>query len=66
MMFAGSVSEGAVVSITRTVNDALAVLFAASLATQETLVIPSGNTAPDAKEQVTGTVPSTLSVAVAL
>ena len=55
---------GAVVSCTVTVNELDAWLPAASDAEQETVFAPSENVEPDAGRQMTGTVPSTSSVAV--
>src|SRR5262245_60667488 len=55
---------GGVVSLTVTWNVAVAVFPAASLAVQLTVVVPSGNSEPDAGVQLTATGPSTLSVAV--
>src|SRR5687768_5958119 len=46
--------------LTRTTNDALALLLAASAALQLTVVVPIGNTLPEAGEQATGTSPSIL------
>jgi hypothetical protein len=61
VMLAGTVIVGAV---TVTVNVAVAVLPAASVAVQVTVVVPFGKVEPDGGTQVTGTVPSTMSVAV--
>jgi hypothetical protein len=47
-MSAGTVTTGGVVSRTVTWNEALATLPAASLAVHATVVVPSGNVAPDA------------------
>src|SRR5258706_611163 len=49
-----------------TVNVAVALLLCASVAVQVTVVTPIGNRAPEAGAHVTGTVPSTRSVAVGL
>jgi hypothetical protein len=51
-------------AVTRTVNDPVPVLPAWSSAVHVTVVLPSGNTLPDALSQVATTVPSTTSVAV--
>jgi len=56
---------GGVVSTTVTVKFPLAVLPAESVAEQVAVVVPRGKIDPDASEQVTGSVPSTLSVALA-
>jgi hypothetical protein len=56
-MFAGSVRTGAVVSATLTVKLPEAVLLAASVAEQFTVVVPRANVAPEAGRQTTGTVP---------
>jgi hypothetical protein len=64
-MFAGTLLiVGAVVSRTVTVNVAVPVLFAASVAVQVTVLVPSGNVEPEAGLQVTGTFPLTVSLAV--
>jgi hypothetical protein len=64
-MFAGTLPiTGGVVSLTVTLNDALELLLAASVAVQSTVVGPYEKVEPEAGKQVTGTVPSTLSVAV--
>ena len=63
---AGTVTTGGVVSATVTVNDAVLMFPRASLAVQLTVVVPSGNVAPLAGVQVTATVPSTASLAVAV
>lgn len=60
----GTVNIGAVVSRTVTVNDPLAVLPAASLAEQVTVVVPSANVAPDGALQDGVREPLTTSVAV--
>ena len=64
VILAGSVSVGAVVSLTVTVKDADPVLPAASVAEQFTVLVVIGNVEPEAGVHVTGTGPSTLSVAV--
>jgi hypothetical protein len=66
VIFAGSVSVGAVVSAIVTVKPPLAVLPPESDAEQLTAVIPSANVAPDAGLQETETEPSTRSFAVAV
>ena len=49
VMFAGTLTDGPVVSVTRTVNDAGAALLpAASCALHVTVVSPTGNVDPDA------------------
>jgi len=63
---AGAVTTGPVVSLTVTMNEAAPVLPRASLAVQLTVVAPSGNVAPLAGVQVTATLPSTASLAVAV
>jgi hypothetical protein len=55
-----------VVSFTVTVKEAEPVLPWASVAVQVTVVVPSGNIEPLGGAQVTGTTPSTLSVAEAV
>ena len=57
---------GATVSLTITLNAAVALFPESSVATQATVVVPTGNVAPDAAEQRTGTVGSTASLAVAV
>jgi len=55
------------VSCTVTVNEPVAVLWWASVAEQLTVVVwPRANVLPDAGLQLTGTEPSTRSVAVAV
>ena len=66
VMFAGTVSAGGVVSPTVTVNEPDAGLPWRSIAVQVTVVAPIGNVDPDAGAHVTGSAPSTLSVAVPL
>jgi len=61
----GTCNAGGVVSTTVTVKLPLAVLPAESVAEQVTVVVPRGKIDPDAREQVTGSGPSTLSVALA-
>ena len=56
---------GGVVFCTVTVNEPVAVLWWASVVVQVTVVVPTGNV-PDAGLQLTGTEPSTRSVAVAV
>src|SRR5262249_35349491 len=56
-------NTGALVSLTTTVNVALALLPLRSDAVQVTVVRPSGKTPPEGGAQVTGTLPSTASVA---
>jgi hypothetical protein len=65
VMGAGTVTTGAVVSETVTKKLPLLLFPAASAAEHLTVVVPSGNTLPEAIEQVTGRVPSTLSLAEA-
>src|ERR687894_271249 len=62
----GSVNSGFVVSCTMTLNEPVPVFPAASVAEQLTVVVPSGNVEPEAGSHVTGTEPSTASVAVAV
>jgi len=50
--------------VTSTSNDAPAWLPCESVAPQLTNVAPMGNVAPDPGEQLTATLPSTMSVAV--
>ena len=64
--FAGTVTTGPVVSVTVTVNEAAPLLPRVSVAVQLTVVAPSGNVEPLAGVQLTATLPSTMSVAVAL
>lgn len=63
---AGRVRTGALVSATMIWIVRVAVLPRESAALQETVVVPTGNVEPEAGEHVTGRVPSTVSVAVAL
>jgi hypothetical protein len=67
-MFAGTllITGGVVSTTTVTVNVADELLPAASVAVQVTVVAPAAKVEPDAGEQFTGSVPSTLSVAVGL
>jgi hypothetical protein len=66
LIFPGVVITGGVVSTTLTVNVAGAdVLLDASVAVQETVVVPSGNVAPDALVHETAGAASTRSAAVA-
>jgi hypothetical protein len=58
-------SVGAVVSCTRIVNEPVAVLPAASVAEQFTVVVPIENVEPDAGEQVVVGAGGFASVAVA-
>lgn len=60
----GTLSDGGVVSRTRTSKLAVLAFPALSVAEQLTVVCPSRNVEPDADEHVTGSVPSTASVAV--
>jgi hypothetical protein len=55
---------GGVVSRTVTVKVAVPVLFAASVAVQATVLVPSANVEPEAGEHVTGRSPLTASRAV--
>ena len=64
--FTGTVITGPVVSVTVTLNDAAPLLPRASVVVQLTVVVPSGNVAPLVGVQVTATLPSTRSVAVAV
>jgi len=63
LMLTGTVTSGAVVSRTVTVNVAVATFPCPSVAVQSTRVAPSGNTKPDDGLQVAATGPSTMSVA---
>src|SRR5262245_35449078 len=60
------VTVGAVVSVTVTVNDAVLVFRRVSAAVQLTVVTPIGNVDPLGGTQVTATLPSTASTAVAV
>lgn len=63
----GRFKVGAVVSVTVTVNGGAVLVFpCASVALHVTLVVPSGNVLPLAGEQLTGSLPSTTSVADAV
>jgi hypothetical protein len=67
--FAGTPEKtGGVVSVklTVTVNDAVPRFPCASVALQVTVVVPTGNKAPDAGMQLVGNWPSTLSTALAV
>jgi hypothetical protein len=66
VMFAGTVTTGAVVSSTVIVNELEPVLLALSVTEQVTFVVPMGKTEPDAGTQVGVRVPSTMSVADAV
>jgi len=66
VIFAGTDTTGGVVSCTVTVNVADPVLPALSVAEQETVVVAIGKVEPDGGVHVTGSVPSTRSVAEAL
>src|ERR1051325_11026517 len=63
-MFAGQVIVGSSVSLTVTVKVQAAVLFAASVVEQVTVVVPLAKVDPLAGEQVTLTAPSQASEAV--
>jgi hypothetical protein len=63
---AGMVMTGGVLSVTVTVNEAEPVLPWVSVAVHVTVVVPIGNVEPLGGAQVTGTAPSTLSVAKAV
>jgi hypothetical protein len=54
-MLAGQLIVGLWVSLTVTVNEQVALAPTASLATQLTVVVPTGKTDPDAGAQVTST-----------
>jgi hypothetical protein len=64
VMFGGSVNVGAVVSLTVTVNDAVPVLPAESVAEQFTVVVVIGKVEPEDGVQTAAIGPSTSSVAV--
>jgi hypothetical protein len=64
VMFEGQLAVGACVSLTVTVKLHEAVLLAASLTVQLTVVVPFGKNEPAAGEQVTAPTPGQLSVAV--
>src|SRR5438128_4674365 len=59
----GAVTIGGVVSTTVTVNEAVALLACASVATQVVVVTPRGKIDPLDRVQLTATLPSTTSVA---
>ena len=63
-MLAGTVTVGAVVSATTTLNVPVARFPDESVAVHVTGVVPIGNVLPDALLQTTATAPSALSVAV--
>jgi hypothetical protein len=63
-MFAGTVITGAEVSLTVTVNDLVEVRWFESVAVHVTVVVPTGKPLPEAGTQLTGSDPSTTSVAV--
>jgi hypothetical protein len=63
---AGTLIAGGVVSVTVTVNVADALLPAASRAVHVTVVAPVANTLPEAGEHAVASLPSTLSLALAL
>src|SRR5205823_1314637 len=63
VVVAGTVSAGAVVSTTRTVNVGFVTLPCVSLAAHTTVVVPSGKLVPGVREQTTGRGPSTRSLA---
>jgi hypothetical protein len=65
-MFAGTVITGGIVLSTVTIKEACELLLCASVAAQVTVVAPMGNVAPDAGVQLTGSDPSTRSIAVAV
>jgi len=66
VMGEGRASAGAAVSTTVTVKESVPVLPWASVAEQITVVLPRLKALPDAGVHVTATVPSTISVALAL
>ena len=66
VMLAGAAIDGGVVSWTVTLKVAVAVLLPLSVAVQLTVVVPIGKVEPEAGAHVTGSVPSTTSVAVAV
>ena len=65
-MSLGTVTMGGVVSWTITLNEALPVLPCASVAEQVTDVVPMAKVEPEAGRQVVATLPSTMSLAVAV
>ena len=66
MMFAGRCRVGAVVSWTVTVKLPLWWFACASVVEQFTVVVPMAKVEPEVGAQVTASVPSTMSVAVAV
>src|SRR5439155_246778 len=66
VMASGHVTLGLCVSRTVTVNEQVLVLCAASKAVQVTVVLPRAKVLPLAGKQVTLSVPSTMSLAVAV
>ena len=64
MIGAGHVATGACVSLTVTVNEHVLVLFEASVAVHVTVVVPTGNVAPDAGTHTTVTGTGQLSAPV--
>jgi hypothetical protein len=66
VMFAGTETIGAVVSITATMNDAVLAWPPLSVALQATVVLPRRNVDPLAGAQIAATGPSTRSIADAL
>jgi hypothetical protein len=63
---AGTVTTGAIVSTTVTVNEAEVVLPRVSAAVHDTVVVASGNVDPLAGVQIAAMLPSTTSIAVAV
>jgi hypothetical protein len=63
VIFAGTVTVGAVVSLTVTVNCAVPTLARESVAEQVTVEVPSENRLPEGERHVTATEPSTWSIA---
>jgi ribosomal protein L10 len=66
LAFAGTVTTGPAVSVTVTVKEAAPLLPRVSVAVQVTVVVASGKVAPLAGVQLTATLPSIPSVAVAV
>jgi hypothetical protein len=66
VMSDGTLISGSVVSCTITLNDADALLPAASVAVQVTVVVPIGKVEPDGGVQTGVIAPSTVSLAVAV
>src|SRR5207302_943478 len=66
VMAAGGVTDGANVSTTITLNDAVRVFPCVSLAVHATVVAPSGNVDPQPGVHATATLPSTASTAEAV